>query len=172
VEERGIRLRLGVDFRGTHPRPRPFFAGGSGGRGWGGGCLWAREGLSERSERAEREGREKEEGVEERGIRLRLGVGSGVPSTPKANCCGCVGGGVIVGIIKEGFKEVAVAEWVGVSGCGSILIETLRRANGDLERIDILLVHFVWKRANVEKVALERNERTFLFPDWKANWAI
>jgi hypothetical protein len=65
---------------------------------------------------------------------------------------GGVGGGVIVGIVKEGFKEVTVAEWVGwVNGCGSILIETLRRANGDLERIDILLIHFVWKRANVEK---------------------
>jgi hypothetical protein len=61
-----------------------------------------------------------------------------------------VGGGVIIGIVKEGFKEVAVAEWVvWVNGCGSILIETLGRANGDLERIDILLVHFVWKRANV-----------------------
>jgi hypothetical protein len=64
---------------------------------------------------------------------------------------GGVGGGVIIGIIKEGIKEITVAEWVRVSGCGSILIETLRRANGDLERIDILLIHFVWKRANVEK---------------------
>jgi len=64
---------------------------------------------------------------------------------------GGVGGGVIVGIIEEGIKEVAVAEWVRVSGCGSILIETFRRTDGDLKRIDILLIHFVWKRANVEK---------------------
>jgi hypothetical protein len=61
------------------------------------------------------------------------------------------GCGVIVGVIKEGIKEVAVAKRVRVCGCGSILIESLRRANGDLERIDILLIHFVWKRANVEK---------------------
>ena len=86
---------------------------------------------------------------------------------------GGVGGGVIVGIVKEGIKEITVAEWVRVGGCGSILIETLRRANGDLERIDILLIHFVWKRANVEKsLWRKKNERTFLFPDWKANWAI
>jgi len=62
---------------------------------------------------------------------------------------GGVGGRIIIGIIKEGFKEVAVAEWVSGGGSGRILIETLRRANGDLERIDILLIHFVWKRANV-----------------------
>jgi hypothetical protein len=62
---------------------------------------------------------------------------------------GGVGGGVIIGIVKEGFKEVTVAEWVSGGGCGGILIETLRRANGNLERIDILLIHFVWKRANV-----------------------
>jgi hypothetical protein len=62
---------------------------------------------------------------------------------------GGVGGGVIIGIIKEGFKEVTVTEWVNGGGCGGILIETLGRANGNLERIDILLVHFVWKRANV-----------------------
>jgi hypothetical protein len=64
---------------------------------------------------------------------------------------GGVGGGVIIGVIKEGIKEITVAEWVGGGGSGSILIETLRRANGDLERINILLIHFVWKRANVEK---------------------
>jgi hypothetical protein len=62
---------------------------------------------------------------------------------------GGVGGGVVIGIVEEGIKEVAVAEWVSGGGSGSILIETLRRANGDLERIDILLIHFVWKRANV-----------------------
>jgi hypothetical protein len=62
---------------------------------------------------------------------------------------GGVRGRVIIGIIKEGFKEVAVAEWVSGGGSGSILIETLGRANGNLKRVDILLVHFVWKRANV-----------------------
>jgi hypothetical protein len=62
---------------------------------------------------------------------------------------GSVGGGVVVGIVKEGFKEVAVAEWVSGGRSGSILIETLGRANGNLKRVDILLVHFVWKRANV-----------------------
>ncbi len=69
---------------------------------------------------------------------------------------GSVGGGVIIGIVKEGFKEITVTEWVSGGRCGSILIETLRRANGDLERVDILLVHFVWKRANVLKVVLEK----------------
>jgi len=70
-------------------------------------------------------------------------IGRGLP-------IGGVRGRVIIGIIKEGFKEVAVAEWVSwVNGCGSILIETLGRANGNLKRVDILLVHFVWKRANV-----------------------
>jgi hypothetical protein len=93
-------------------------------------------------------------------------IGRGLP-------VGGVGGGVIIGIVKEGFKEVTVAERVIGGRGGSILIETLRRANGDLERIDILLVHFVWKRANVEKsLWRKKNERTFLFPDWKANWAI
>jgi hypothetical protein len=76
-------------------------------------------------------------------------IGRGLP-------VGGVGGGVIIGIVKEGFKEVTVAEWVSGDSGGSILIETLRRANGDLERIDILLIHFVWKRANVEKVVLEK----------------
>jgi hypothetical protein len=60
-----------------------------------------------------------------------------------------VGGGVIIGIVKEGFKEVTVAERIIGGRGGSILIETLGRAYGDLERIDILLIHFVWKRANV-----------------------
>jgi hypothetical protein len=60
---------------------------------------------------------------------------------------GGVGGGVIVGIVKEGIKEVTVAEWVRVCGCGSILIETLRGANGDLERIDILLIHFCLEKS-------------------------
>jgi len=69
-------------------------------------------------------------------------IGRGLP-------VGGVGRGVIIGIIKEGVKEVAVAEWVSGGGCGGILIETLRRANGNLECVDILLVHFVWKRANV-----------------------
>jgi len=45
---------------------------------------------------------------------------------------GGVGGRVVVGIVKEGIKEVAVAEWVIGDRGGSILIETLRRANGDL----------------------------------------
>jgi hypothetical protein len=62
---------------------------------------------------------------------------------------GGVRGRIVVGIVKEGVKEVAVAEWVSGGRGGSILIETLRRANGDLERVDILLIHFVWKRANV-----------------------
>jgi hypothetical protein len=69
-------------------------------------------------------------------------IGRGLP-------IGGVGGGVVIGIVKEGFKEVAVAEWVSGGGSGSILIETLGRANGNLKRVDILLVHFVWKRANV-----------------------
>jgi len=62
---------------------------------------------------------------------------------------GGVGGGVIIGIVKEGFKEVTVAKWVSGGRGGSILIETLGRANGNLKRVDILLIHFVWKRANV-----------------------
>jgi hypothetical protein len=60
---------------------------------------------------------------------------------------GGVGGGVIVGIVKEGVKEITVAEWVRVCRCGSILIETLRGANGDLERIDILLIHFCLEKS-------------------------
>jgi hypothetical protein len=62
---------------------------------------------------------------------------------------GGVRGRVVIGIVEEGFKEVTIAEWVSGGRGGSILIETLRRANGDLERIDVLLIHFVWKRANV-----------------------
>jgi hypothetical protein len=60
---------------------------------------------------------------------------------------GGVGGGVIIGIVKEGIKEVAVAEWVRVCRCGSILIEKLRGANGDLEHIDILLIHFCLEKS-------------------------
>jgi hypothetical protein len=69
-------------------------------------------------------------------------IGRGLP-------IGDVGGGVIIGIVKEGIEEVAVAEWVVGDRGGGILIETLGRANGNLERVDVLLVHFVWKRANV-----------------------
>jgi hypothetical protein len=39
-----------------------------------------------------------------------------------------VGRGIFTGIIKKGFKEVAVSEEVRVSRCGCILIETLRGA--------------------------------------------
>jgi len=52
-------------------------------------------------------------------------IGRGLP-------IGGVGGRVVIGIVKEGVKEVAVAEWVIGGRGGSILIETLRRANGDL----------------------------------------
>jgi len=69
-------------------------------------------------------------------------IGRGLP-------VGGVRGRIVIGIVKEGFKEVTIAEWVSGGRGGSILIETLRRANGDLERVDILLIHFVWKRANV-----------------------
>jgi hypothetical protein len=69
-------------------------------------------------------------------------IGRGLP-------VGGVRGGIVIGIIKEGFKEVTVAEWVSCGRGGGILIETLGRANGNLERVDILLIHFVWKRANV-----------------------
>jgi len=69
-------------------------------------------------------------------------IGRGLP-------VGGVRGRVVIGIVEEGFKEVTVAKWVSGGRGGSILIETLRRANGDLERIDVLLIHFVWKRANV-----------------------
>ena len=60
---------------------------------------------------------------------------------------GGVRGRVIIGIVKEGFKEVTVAEWVSGDRGGSILIETLRRANGDLERIDVLLIHFCLEKS-------------------------
>jgi hypothetical protein len=60
---------------------------------------------------------------------------------------GGVGGGVIIGIVKEGIKEITVSEKVRVCWCGSILIETLRGANGDLERIDILLIHFCLEKS-------------------------
>jgi len=73
-----------------------------------------------------------------------------------------VGRGIFRGIVKKGFKEVAVWEEVRVSRCGCILIETLRGANGYLEHVSILLVHFgVWKRAIVEKSCLGLKKKTF-----------
>jgi hypothetical protein len=75
-------------------------------------------------------------------------IGCGVP-------VGGVGVGVLGGTVEEGVKEVAISEGIGVSGCGCILIETLRRAQGNLEHVSVILVHFgVWKRANVEKWCL------------------
>jgi hypothetical protein len=92
-------------------------------------------------------------------------IGRGLP-------VGGVRGGVIVGIVKEGVKEVAVAEWVSCGRGGGILIETLGRANGNLKRVDVLLVHFCLEKSKCLKVVREKVGRTFLFPDWKANWAI
>ena len=63
---------------------------------------------------------------------------------------------VIIGVIKEGIKEVAVAEWVSGGGSGSILIETLGRANGNLKRVDVLLVHFCLEKSKCLKVVLEK----------------
>jgi hypothetical protein len=44
-----------------------------------------------------------------------------------------IGGGVFRGIVKEGMKEVVISEKIRVCRSGCIPIETLRRANGNLE---------------------------------------
>ncbi len=76
---------------------------------------------------------------------------------------GDIGGGIVGRIVKEGIKELAVSEGIGVGRCGCILIEMLRRAKGDLEHVSIMLVHFdVGKRANVEKSCLGEKKKTFL----------
>jgi hypothetical protein len=76
---------------------------------------------------------------------------------------GNIGGGIVWGAVKEGIKELAVSEGIGVGRCGCILIETLRGAKGDLEHVSVILIHFgVWKRANVEKSCLGEKKKTFL----------
>ncbi len=76
---------------------------------------------------------------------------------------GGVGIGVLGGTVEEGVEEVAISEGVGVGGCGCILIEMLRRAQGNLEHVSDILIHFgVWKRANVEKSCLGERKKTFL----------
>jgi hypothetical protein len=76
---------------------------------------------------------------------------------------GGVGIGVLGRTVEEGIKEVAILEGIGVSRSGCILIETLRRAQGNLEHVSVILIHFcVWKRANVEKSCLGERKKTFL----------
>ncbi len=76
---------------------------------------------------------------------------------------GGVGIGVLGGTVKKGIKEVSVSEGIGVGWGGCILVEMLRGAQGDLEHVSIILIHFgVWKRANVEKSCLGERKETFL----------
>jgi len=83
-------------------------------------------------------------------------IGCGVP-------VGGVGVGILGGTIEEGVEEVAVSEGIGVGWSGCILIETLRGAQGNLEHVSVILIHFcVWKRTNVEKSCLGERKETFL----------
>jgi hypothetical protein len=82
-------------------------------------------------------------------------IGRGLP-------VGGVRGGVIVGIVKEGVKEVAVAEWVSCGRGGGILIETLGRANGNLKRVDVLLVHFLSGKEQMFKSRSGESWKDFL----------
>jgi hypothetical protein len=76
---------------------------------------------------------------------------------------GDVGVGVFGGAVEKGVKELVVLEGIGVGRCGCVLIETLRRAKGNLEHVSVILIHFgVWKRGNVEKSCLGERKKTFL----------
>ncbi len=76
---------------------------------------------------------------------------------------GGVGIGVLGGTVKKGIKEVSVSEGIRVGWGGCILIETLRGAQGNLEHVCVILIHFgVWKRTNVEKSCLGERKETLL----------
>jgi hypothetical protein len=99
------------------------------------------------------------------------GFGSRVTNVKLYHCSirarmpiGDIGGGIVRRVVKEGIKELTVSEGIRVSRCGCILIETLLGAKGDLEHVSIVQIHFgVWKRANVEKSCLEKEENFSYF---------
>ncbi len=53
-----------------------------------------------------------------------------------------VRGSVLGWVVKDGFKEAVIMIRVRDNWCGDVIVEALRGADGNLEHVGILLVHF------------------------------